>query len=273
MKATEIKEKHFRMLLMAPYGAGKTYLVGLIHEMLKKQGNKGVYLFDFDAGVQTLSSAGFDVEFDFYTDNKSDLTTGFERFQSKYNAIEANTDGLGCIAIDSLSTLQKSSMKYVHRINKTKRQLGFLSSRNDYGVQIDILTQMFPQFLALSKRMNIIMTCHTREREKEAPVVIGNTENDGEPPARTIEAVEILPAVVGRSLPSQIGMWFNEVWYLRSESNAAFTSRKVQTASGDNVHCKTQIAKMPYLCTIEEALKMLASAYDLLPKKAEEVKK
>ena len=47
--------RHYnRYLWYGDAGCGKTHLLGTFHKILKSQGSRGVFIFDFDAGIQKL---------------------------------------------------------------------------------------------------------------------------------------------------------------------------------------------------------------------------
>ena len=58
MKIGETPRVHGRHLWYSDFGEGKTYLVGQLHRYLVDvEHTKGLYMFDFDVGIQTLRSA------------------------------------------------------------------------------------------------------------------------------------------------------------------------------------------------------------------------
>ena len=79
----------------------------------------------------------------------------------------------------------------------------------------------------------------------------------------------ISPAITGRALPSQIGAWFNEVWYLTSSGYRGDLTRTVQTMAGNDevsgylVNCKSQIAGMPFSLPATLAIERTLIAYGL----------
>lgn len=242
MKATEISNAHFRILAFSDYGGGKTHLIGEMHEKLKLLGTRGIYMFDFDLGFNTLKSAGFDVELDLYAGEDA-----FSRFIDRMTSLEYDDEGFGGIAIDSLTLMQNRAMKRVFQIKPDgSRQLGgIVPNRNDQGLLVNIMSQIFPQLLAFGMSHDIIVTAHVREFQSELT---------GE--------LKRLPAIVGASLPSQIGCYFNEVWRLVPElTSDNVVIRRAQTASADRFACKTQVKGMPFLPLTSEALDYCFQAY------------
>jgi len=227
MKATEVKLLPPRILLYGDYGTGKTFFIGMLHEELKKRGTKGIRLFDFDLS-QTLPNFNFDVDIgDTY--GKYLTTTGFDAFIREFSQYEEDPDGFGGFAIDSLTTLQQVVMSWVHRkFPQVKRPLSFLSSRQDWGVLIEVFNQILPQLQKISQHSLIVVTAHIRRN----PDATGQKEIP-------------LPAVAGSTLPSSLGLWFTEVWLTRVEGTAFNPKYVIQTRPDDMFKCKTQIKDMP----------------------------
>lgn len=259
MKVSELDTINPRILLIGDYGAGKTHTIGLFHEELKRRGTRGIYMFDFDHGAQTLKSAGFgDVELDLYVDEGRNVRAqAFRSFMAKFSNLEKDMDGFGGIAIDSLTTLQKAAGRYAQHINPTgKRSLEFMMSLQDWGVLIEILEQMFPQLLRVSHQSIIIMTAHLQERQNELT-----------------QTIETLPAVAGKKLPSSIGLWFNEVWYLQtsvSEDKVSCTAVTRNTRLA-KARCKTQTSGIATSGPVELAVKAVMKNATVGPKPKREL--
>jgi hypothetical protein len=160
--------------------------------------------------------------------------------------LERDTQGYGGVAIDSLTTMQRAGMKFVHKLQPgIKRQLNFISNQNDYLVLMDIMSQLLPQLQSLTvKGMEVIVTSHIREFQSPLTAEIRN-----------------VPAIVGKTLPSQIGLWFNEVWRLFAEVRNDKVVHYAQTATADRYACKTQVKDMPIVLPVEEALQRVYDAY------------
>ena len=187
------QESFSRFLPYGDFGEGKTYAVGIIDKILKEQGTKGVYIFDFDHGIKTLETAGFSVDYNTYVDFDKKSPRAFAEFNRDFREFEKDNQGYGAVCIDSLTTLQRTMMYEVFRINPTKRQVltggGSMASQNDYGVLIEFLMQLFPQLIQVSHHMHVILTAHLRERQNE-----------------TTSVIEYVPGVIGKSLPSSMGL-------------------------------------------------------------------
>lgn len=241
MKATDANLTHPRLLLHGVHGSGKTHCIGLFHEALKLVGTKGLYLFDCDIGYPTLKKERFDVEFDLYVKGQktfSDLVLAITAFES-------DAQGYGGVAIDSLTSLEALVKLHTLRVNaKAKRQFKWKLSQNDWGILIEILQQMLPQFQNLSTKLMFILTAHLKSVENDDGIVMRE-----------------LPGISGKRLPSDIGRWFNEVWFSHTYGAYANPEFRMQTMP-DNIHtAKTQTAGMPYNPRTEKAVLLVMQQY------------
>ena len=245
MKIGDTPTVHGRILLYSDYGAGKTYLLGQLHNELKKNGSRGLYLMDLDVGHKTLSSAGIfdDLEFDIFVGKDA-----YKRWEDKLGEFANDNHGFGGLAIDSLSTLEKITLKHIIKnIAASKdRPLGFLPSLQDQGCLVNIIENIMPFLQSLSLHMTTVMTAHMQERRSDETSVLW-----------------MLPCVTGRKLPSKLGAYFNEVWHIEADKVGDKMERTVQTATFDRFKCKTQIKNMPLRLPAEDALKLAVKAYDI----------
>lgn len=246
MKATEIPIIFPRILLCGDYGVGKTYAIGLLHKKLKEFGSRGAYMIDLDVGCATLRSAGFDVEVETMFDKSAKEPVVYDRIQERITQFEQSNYDFHLLAIDSLTALHTAVMNYAIYNNQIsgKYIMGQrVANVNDYGYVVNVFNQFFPQLMAVSQVMAYLLTAHIREMEH--PVT---------------KEVRYTPAITGKSLPSQIGDWFNEVWKMDIDSAG---NRVIQTVSADRMKCKTQIAGMPPYVGVEDAIDRLIKAYAL----------
>jgi hypothetical protein len=238
-----------RILLMSPYGGGKTYLIGYLSKRLQELTGKTMKLFDFDIGWQTLKSNNFNLDVISYLVDPENMGEAFNEFDDDFHQYLSDPGKYGGFAIDSLTTLQACAMDYVLTENKVKRRAAGrfqMTDKNDFGVLVTMLMQILPQILKISSHSVFIMTAHTRLMED----------------AMTGEK-KILPAISGKALPSQVGSWFNECWYLSAEGYRGDVKRIAQTASGGQVDCKSQIADMPYEIPVIAAIEKALIAYGI----------
>jgi hypothetical protein len=237
------------MLFLSAYGGGKTYLIGYLSKRMEELTGKGIKLFDFDIGWQTLKSQGFNLDVTSYLVDPEHMGLAFDEFDDDFHQYLSDPAKYGGFAIDSLTTLQACTMSYVLSENKVKRRTAGrfqMTDKNDFGVLVTMLMQILPQILKISSHSVFCMTAHTRLQEDEMT---------GEK--------KILPAVSGKALPSQLGSWFNEVWFLHSEGYKGDVQRFAQTMAGGQVDCKTQIACMPFDIPVIAAIEKSLIAYGI----------
>ena len=239
MKTNEQELAPPRILLMGPYGVGKTFLIGQADVLLKDSGKKGLYLFDFEK-QNTLRANNFSVEFDYYFDKPGEVKGGgLKRFGDDFTKFEYNPNGFGGFAIDNLTPMIAEAMRYNISINPSKRHLGFMPSFQDQGIVIKLMENILPQLLAVSTHSVLICTAHLREL---------TSEKTGE--------TTVLPFVPGKSLPYLIGGFFTEVWRVYAIRDQGTIVRCVQTVNDGRFGCKSQTVGMPEYAIAHEALKL-----------------
>lgn len=241
MLATELKNTPPRILVFGDYGTGKTHLIGLLHNELLKRNTKGVRAFDFDLShtwQQNKFSIDIGPKYAHY------VNEGFDAFLNDFTTFEKNPQGFGGFAIDSLTSLQRVVMEWVHKKNPSKRPLGFLSSQQDWGILIEVFGKMMPQLQVISSHSMVIVTAHIRRQADSSDAKI-------EMP---------LPAIAGRTLPSSIGLWFTEVWKTSVEGTAYKPQYRIQTRPDSIYKCKTQIAEMPGIVDMDKAVSILVES-------------
>jgi hypothetical protein len=238
-----------RILLMSPFGGGKTHLLGYIAKRLYELTGKGMKGFDFDLGWQTLKSNNFSMDLISYVLEPGNFGATWDEFDVDFHKYLADPGNYGGFSIDSLTTLQGCAMDYVFRENKIKRrEVGRfqLTNENDFGALVLVLMQVLPQILKISSHSIFVMTAHTR--------YIDDKISGG---------VKMRPAVSGQALPAQLGGWFTECWYLKAEGYRDDVKRLAQTMSDSTVDCKTQIGGMPFELSSIAAVEAALVAYGI----------
>jgi hypothetical protein len=257
-KATEIIGIHPRLLIMGEYGQGKTHLLGMLHDMYKRVGTKGMTLYDFDSGYPTLTANNFDVEVQVCVDKKPQQPSAWQHFSDDTERFVKDNQGYGILGIDSLTTLQQTVMNKVIQLNplKDRRFTGSinLTTKNDFGVLVGIMMQFFPQLINLSEHMAVALTCHIR------------LESDTDSEGKTIGPPKWYPAITGRSLPTQIGLYFNEAIMCKTLGYGNAAKHLIQTSKDDKISLKSQIKGVPFELTFEEYVVRLAYSYKILDK-------
>jgi hypothetical protein len=269
--ATEVPIVYPRILILGDPGAGKTHLIGMLHEMTKKfGGTNGVFLGDFDKGYPTLRSAGFDVNFKPYIDEDSNKPTAWKNFCDDTEVIykEGNKENYSFIAADSFTTIQNALFNDIILAMGTTviknrvhyRKIG-LTTKHDFGVFERVITNdFFPEFIKICDKFGVIMTVHT---EYMQPV-----NDDGNP----IGPARIMPKVKGHAIgAATIGLYFNEVIYCKVAGAGNMAQRKIQTAKDAIIDLKTQTAGMPAELTFEEYVFRIGVNYGYL--KGEQIQK
>ena len=245
MKIGETPNIHGRHLWIGDYGCGKTYMLGQMHNELKKNGSKGLYLMDTDIGHKTLKSAGIadDMEFDMFTGKGA-----YVRWSEKLKEFADGNQGFGGLSIDSITSLEKHMLKHIMTVIAAEkdRPLGFLPSLQDQGALVNMLEGILPYLQAISLHMEVIMTAHLQLREDEITNVAW-----------------YLPSIVGKKLPSKLGSYFNEVWVVNAEKKSDAIERTVQTATFNRFKCKTQVKDMPLTLPTHDAIKLAVKAYEI----------
>ena len=246
--ATDAEPSFARYLWYGDLGEGKTYLTGLLHNALVAQGTRGCFGMDFDGAMRNvLKSAGVAMPVKTYLG-----ATAYDSFENDIMLFAEKSHGFGALIIDPLTAFERIIMKKVMRINPISRnlkdKLGTLPygapALQDYGVQFEVLNNIFQLFQSISLHMNLVLTAHIIERSN--PVT---------------NITEFLPSMPGKRMPSSIGRWFNEVWRIHTESVKGSPVRFAQTASMNKYKCKSQVYGMPDDLPVDEAISRTLRAY------------
>ena len=225
-----------RYLWYGDSGCGKTHLIGTFHKILKSQGSRGVFVFDFDAGIKKLldDPETKDVGFE-----PIDLPREFSNVRKRMETLETDLKDYGAIAFDSLTLMQHTVLGWIAENSPTKRLMGFVPSKNDYRILIAMLMLFLDKLKKVSRTHHVVLTAHLQERRSEI-----------------LQVVELLPNVIGKALPSSLGAWFSEVWYITASASLVGTEyiKKAQTVHGNYHKCKSQTPGMPHSVLAEDAL-------------------
>ncbi len=165
------------------------------------------YVFDFDKGM--LGQRGRDVEYDTYT--------SYGDFEMKFKEFEVNCP-YDTIIIDSVTTLEKYCMAHALQMNSRK-----MPTMNEWNVLISQLSDLFTRATKMTK--HLVMIAHEE-------MVQDNITGE----------ILIRPQIVGKKLPAQLPLWFDEVYRTqvsRTDKNVPVYS--VLTASDLKYTAKSRI--------------------------------
>jgi hypothetical protein len=257
--ATEGKIIFPRIFILGDPGAGKTHLIGMLHEMTKKYGGtNGIFLGDFDKGYPTLRGQNFDVNVEVYVDNDPRTPTAWKRFSDDTERIynEGNKENYSFIAADSFTTIQNAifnDILYImgNRIVKNRilyRNIS-MTDKSDYGAfERTISNDFFPEFIKICDKLGAILTVHTELMSAE----------EGKPPM-------ILPKVKGQAVGANtIMLYFNEAIMCKVVGSGTQSQRRIQTTKDFQVSLKTQTPKMPSETSFEEYVLRVGKYYGYL---------
>ena len=135
------------------------------------------YIFDFDNGM--LSQRGKDVEYDTFTN--------WQAFEYKLQELEKKC-GYETLVVDSVTTMQEYMMQNILLLNKR-----MTPTLHEWGRLVDGLQSLFMRLTKMAH--HIIFTAHEQLIQDEVT-----------------SEVMILPLIVGKKLPGQIPLWFDEVY-------------------------------------------------------------
>lgn len=135
------------------------------------------YIFDFDGGM--LSQRGKDIEFDTYHNWKS--------FEMKLRELE-QVCKYETLVIDSVTTMQEYMMAEILSLNKRSEP-----TLHEWGRLIDWMQGLF---LKMTKMVHhIVVVAHEQVMQDEIT-----------------SEILVLPLIVGKKLPAQLPLWFDEVF-------------------------------------------------------------
>jgi hypothetical protein len=135
------------------------------------------YVFDFDNGM--LSQRGKSVEYDTFTN--------YAAFVQKLDTLEKQ-GGYETLVVDSVTTMQEYMMRDILQLNKRLEP-----TLHEWGRLVDGLQQLLGRMTKIAK--HIVFVAHEQMIQDELT-----------------SEVWILPLIVGKKLPGQIPLWFDEVY-------------------------------------------------------------
>jgi len=190
------------------------------------------YCFDFDKGM--LSQRGRDVAYDTYH--------SYQDFEVKFVELEANCP-YDTIIIDSITTLEDYCMdKALKRSNRS------MPTMAEWNVLIAELKDLFSRATKMSK--HLVMIAHEQ------------TTQDG-----ITGEVMVRPQIVGKKLPAQLPLWFDEVYRAQvSRTSDGDVMYSMLTASDLKYTAKSRLGCLPPVLDWSSKGKML-NLYDIIMEK------
>lgn len=137
----------------------------------------------------------------------------------------ADNDQVKTIVLDSLTSIQSNAMnlaiEHTGKTKKSKTKAGLsnnpilVPTQADYGAEMAAFSQLMDQLAALGK--TIICLAHERTEETSNGLILKRS-----------------PQLIGSSVRSSVGRWFQEVWYLEALTGRSNT-RKLRTQSTNQI--------------------------------------
>ena len=135
------------------------------------------FVFDFDGGM--LSQRGKDIEYDTFT--------SWSSFQAKLQQLQGHCP-YETIVLDSVTTMQEYMMKDILTVNKRTEP-----TLHEWGRLVDGLQALFMQLTKMAN--HLVVVAHEQVLQDEVT-----------------SEILVLPLIVGKKLPGQIPLWFDEVY-------------------------------------------------------------
>jgi hypothetical protein len=187
------------------------------------------YVFDFDKGM--LSQRGRDVDYDTFN-SYSDFEAKLKEFEHKcpYETL----------IIDSITTLEEYCMDKALAANRRA-----MPTMNEWNVLIADLKDLFMRTTKMAN--NLVVIAHEQMIQDEL----------------TSEVI-IRPQIVGKKLPGQLPLWFDEVYRSQvSRNKDGVPTYEVCTVSDLKYTAKSRLNCMPAVMPWSKDGKML-NAYEVI---------
>lgn len=206
----DVKPDLKKLLLIGMEGVGKTNFI--------KTMPRPTYIFSFDKGYQTLAgedkiTVGLCMDEDRYKPHAyADFTLKFDELQKgkKYKNKDGSEEPYKTIAIDSISFLSTFLFDHLQRVNNNiDKQGGYLV----YGQVRSKLQDILNKVVMLGEYVVVTALLDT---DKD--------ENTGE--------LFFVPSVVG-SIKSEVGAWFDAVFYLTVDKDTNGNKKYSMLTVGD----------------------------------------
>lgn len=198
------------------------------------------FTFDFDKGM--LSQRGKDVEFETYKG-----ANAYAEFEVKFKELEQNCP-YDTIILDSVTTLEEYCMDRALMANRR-----VMPTMNEWNVLIADLKDLFMRATKMSKHLVVI--AHEQMIQDEIT---------GE--------VMVRPQIVGKKLPAQLPLWFDEVFRTQiSRTKDGIPLYSLLTVGDLKYTAKSRLNCLPPILDWSKDGKML-NAFDMIMSKVKEIK-
>jgi hypothetical protein len=205
----DIKMTHLKVMIWGDAKSGKTTFASTFPRP---------FFFDLDIGMLTL--AGKDIEYESYDGS----SRGYEKFRKDLPLI-AQRDDIDTIVIDSLSTLHPLMMDSIQKLQGTWPGIPQIK---EYGVQVVQMRRFLFELVRYKK--HVVLTGHEQIFQDELT-----------------KEVFILPLIVGKKMPKQLGLWFDEFYHMEAMSTKEGMDYKIRTRPSRKYNCGTRIGGMKEL--------------------------
>lgn len=245
MKLSDIdKSVGTKVLVIGNFGMGKTWFAGSAPQPID--------WYDFDAGTSTLlkrfAGAKVDPEIDIHTFNdipkiarSKKISTSvsasstligtinkspraYIEFEEDFSEILDGRRSPKTVVFDSLTNLEKIFMNYIMAVNSGQGRVMGAPNQGDYGVFVRKFEELLNyMLLPASFGINIICTAHIQTKKDE---ITGRVIHE--------------PALIGKSMPSAIGAYFDEVYVASTRSSKTGVQYNLQIQPSREHNCKTR---------------------------------
>lgn len=223
MNTKDLKLTHLKVMVWGDAKSGKTVFASTFPRP---------FFFDIDIGM--LSLAGKDIEYESYDGS----SRGYEKFRKDLPLI-AKRDDIDTLVIDSLSTLHPLMMDSIQKLQGTWPGIPQIK---EYGVQVVLMRRFLFELVRYNK--HVVLTGHEQVFQDE-----------------TTKEVFILPLIVGKKMPKQLGLWFDEFYHMEAIPTKEGMDYKVRTKKTNKYNCGSRIGNLDEL---EEP------SFDVIMRKAKE---
>jgi len=209
MNTKDLKMTHMKVMVWGEAKSGKTTFAATFPRP---------YFFDMDVGM--LSLAGQDIEYETY----DGTSAGYQKFRKDLPKI-AERDDIDTLVIDSLSTMHPMMMDAIQKMAGTYPGMPQIK---EYGIQVVQMRKFLFELVRYPK--HVVLIGHEQIFQDEIT-----------------KEVFILPLMVGKKLPKQLGLWFDEFYHMEAMSAKGEVTYKLRTVKNRRYMCGSRIGGLQEL--------------------------